>query len=639
VGYDGVMIDLDARYRCNLLTMIPVDHGVRNRVSSFDATEKYLDLSGDETGLLMSSNNWQTIARHVEIFTVRYPEHRDNASQYIHILQRCVEKGLLVSEDDVRARIIGSIEGSNAQIPAFAGMTGKDTGMTKINEGVTGEVVGIAEKYTGAHVDDARRIEMIGIPTRNRPTELARCIESYMGNVLKYGRTPEFVVADDSEGEFLEKNRVVIDILRKKYPGIISHHDISKRKEFAQQRAQETAIEQEVVEFTVCGDDTDQNHVGALRNFLLLYAKGRKILMVDDDTICTIHTLPGYRYTEQIENLKISSMPPRPSWFFDSYEAAVNYFPAVEVDYLGEHEKLLGKDVSTLISGVAQENIHFDPELGGMTSKLFVDIQNGAFPMKKIVVTFPGIVGHSWMRAHPPTMVDHTSHPHNLWGNSEEEYRKNRLSPNIARMTNDYTLYNGAEYLGLMALDTSLPLPLFPPVGTNEDANFGYLMTTYFPEYISGIIPYAIEHRRTSAYTPVVDIKPASFSTWSLTTIVMETLHRNTKPSDQTLEKLSTGLLELSRHPAEVLQRLVLDGIRHRMNNSLEYHRRLKAYHANKPDYWHRDVDEIIQQTEMLLQNDLSVLIPFFNDMNVDGTKKFGWGEFRRWVGKYSRKF
>ncbi len=578
--------------------MEPVDHGVRNRVSGIDSQGKYVDLAPDETALLLYSNTWQTLRRHVEIYTSRYAEHTGSFSQYVEVLEKCAEAGLLVSEDDIRAKIVGSI--------------GKDAGMTN-------------------------RIEMIGIPTRNRPTELARCIESYMGNVMKYGRTPEFVVADDSDREFLEKNRLALDILRKKYPGTISHHDISKRKEFAHEYSKNKNVEYSIAEFTVCGDDTDQNHVGALRNFLMLYARGRKILMVDDDTICTVHTLPGYKPTSTIESLTISSMPPRPSWFFDSYEQAMNYFPTVDVDYLGEHEKLLGQNVSSLISQISPADIQFDPELGGINNTLFIDIHSQALTSKKVAVTFPGIVGHSWMRAHPPTMVDHTDHPHSLWGNSEEEYRKNRSSANIARMAEGYRLYSGAEYLGVMGLDTSQPLPFFPPVGTNEDANFGYLIHTCFPQYISGIIPYAVEHRRTHAYAPIVDTKPAPYSTWTLTTIVMESIRKNMGQENISIGKLAQTLSQLSKYPTTSIQSLVLNGIQHRLVNSLEYHRRLDAYYSHKPDYWHADTHEIIKQTEIFLQSDLSLLIPFFKDMNSIEGKKFGWEDFREWIGKWGK--
>src|SRR6266404_4686372 len=127
------------------------------------------------------------------------------------------------------------------------------------------------------------QIEVIGIPTANRPLELDRMLTSFILNVTRYGRLPEFVVSDDSQNNNLPGNAEVISKHQKTYAGKITHLHFETRKKLADDIANDSDVPPAAARFAVCGDDTSPVRIGAPRNAILLYAAGKKILFVDDD--------------------------------------------------------------------------------------------------------------------------------------------------------------------------------------------------------------------------------------------------------------------------------------------------------------------------------------------------------------------
>ncbi len=395
-------------------------------------------------------------------------------------------------------------------------------------------------------------------------------------------------------------------------------------------------MDEEIVRFIVCGDETDTNHVGALRNSILLYGQGQKILLTDDDTLCKIHSLPQHIATSSIETLTFTTSASKPLWFFDTYASATTYFPRVEIDYLGEYEKMVGRSVASLISKLSPDNLHFSRDISGTTNQLLHKSVCGSLPKQKIATVFPGIIGDSWMRVRPPTLITDSTQPHNLWGKSIVEYNQNKLTPYLARMNNGYSVYTGRDCLGFMSID-SKNIPLFPPRGVNENATFGYLLDTYFSHYVSGYIPYAIEHRRPISYNPDVKVVHMLCATWTLTLIAMEKIHRPDpqKTSEQNCIDLGNSLIRFSQYSEEIFKEVIIDGFRERVGAFIQHCLNMQKRYNDGPDYWHRDIDTLIKELELIATNDTSILTPFFKDTKGEIEGIFGWKEFQSWIKQW----
>lgn len=585
----------EIRYRCSILNITQISYGTLFRVIN-PITNTSLDLSADELDLLLFSNTLQTLNRHLEIYINRYNVKTEDISRLKSKIFECAQNHLLINENDLKKQLLST-----------------ETITPPIN----------------------KPISLIGIVTRNRPKELANALESYIKNALNFGRQIEYAIADDSDGVFLKENQDLIAAYRKKYNVTIKHLTIEARNVLAEDLAQRKNIPADITNFILCGDPNDINHVGALRNSLFLYAKGKNILMTDDDTLCNIHIAPNFK--SDSKGVLINSSAPKPDWFFDSFESVKSYFPEVEIDYLGAHEKLLGKQVASILNKKTINDVHFSTEIASLNSSLMLDIQKGTLLSKQVTITFPGIIGDSWMRVRLPTLIENNIHDHNLWGNSLEEYKKNKLTPYTARLSDEYTIYKGRDNIGLFAFDTSNPFPPFPPRGVNENANFGFLLDAYFPNYLRGNIPYAIEHKRPKSHVPDSNIINTFCATWTLTMIVMEKLYLNNpqQTPEQNITELGNRLIKFSENPIEATKHLVIEGVRERLSSFINYCRDLKAFHIKGPGYWHDDLDNFIKDFELILDNDTSILIPFFKDMKGETLSPFGWNEYHSWLRQW----
>lgn len=121
---------------------------------------------------------------------------------------------------------------------------------------------------------------IVGIPTRNRPHLLSRCLTNLAKNARLYGHGPLFVVVDDSwtdDGERATREAVA---------GIDARIEVIGRFERLEMisRLWEAAIPDDPPRFALDRSRPDIFAPGAARNVLLLLAAGQKMLMVDDDT-------------------------------------------------------------------------------------------------------------------------------------------------------------------------------------------------------------------------------------------------------------------------------------------------------------------------------------------------------------------
>ena len=162
-------------------------------------------------------------------------------------------------------------------------------------------------------------------------------------------------------------------------------------------------------------------------------------------------------------------------------------------------------------------------------------------------------------------------------------------------------------------------------------------MNAYFPRALSGFIPYAVEHRRTTPHVPVTNTLHGLRSPWMLTIVLMEMIHRyQMRHTNQPkLTDLSKELHILASLPIYAFKQTVLTEVSEKITSSLEYYRQLKAHYAHGPQYWHIEIDELIQKYEDILKSDLSLFIPFFQDMKKVSGETFGWKEFQMWLRKW----
>lgn len=292
----------------------------------------------------------------------------------------------------------------------------------------------------------------LGIVTRDRPDELARCLRSF--------RAPEIVVCDDGSGSAPPGAR---------YAGP------AEKAAFLDALSAESGVPRAVAAFGLGDVGLSGFRAGGNRNALFLDLAGRVFVSVDDDVVG--------RFARP-------SSPPRPPLLsedlqpetrvFPDREAALAAAPAMEVDFLAEHGALLGRDPGSF-PGL---------ELGEIGPGLALRARAGAF----VAATMTGILGDcavgnaSWMLSPAPS-------ERAALGEVEDDWARAKASRELLRVSRRPLL---TDQMSLMAYacgyDGRAPLPPFPPFGRNEDAVFAFLLTRCVPGALIGHLPLALLH-------------------------------------------------------------------------------------------------------------------------------------------------
>lgn len=299
------------------------------------------------------------------------------------------------------------------------------------------------------------------IPTKERPANLAKCLDSYIGNFSRFGRFPDIIVSDDSTTFSARRaNGKVIETHRQGYHGRIIHLNRRKRHRLAVSLAAKVDVRKGVLKFGLLGDDLYKSAYGANRNALLLLTAGHSSVQVDDDTICILGTPPGSETTTKV----VASDSPFEHWFYRSAADAFAAASRIEGSFLDLHERLLGRSVSNSVKDrLLQE---------------------------RIVCTIFGHTGDCANQSHWRLFAS---------GKSAERLRRSLpwgLSTRFIIGSSPLACVSRPKPFATMCVgfNTSGYLPPFMPCFRNEDGLFGRLLSRCSEQSAFGYLPYLIRH-------------------------------------------------------------------------------------------------------------------------------------------------
>jgi hypothetical protein len=301
--------------------------------------------------------------------------------------------------------------------------------------------------------------------TRDRLPSLVACLQSYLGNCQRHGRSPEFVVADDSRSaEAADRTRPALRELAVRFNARVRYAGRQEKSLFAATLAAESAISPEIIHFAFFGDERCTLSPGANRNSLLLDTAGTLMLAADDDTVCRIAAAPKREPALSF----FSGYDPSEFWFFPDRSRATQSVSFADVDVLSCHDALLGSVVADL-DGPAETS-------GGVT------------------MTLHGLVGDSGM-ASPRYYLTLTGASRDRLVASPQAYRSAFESREIVRCARQPTITRGPFCMTtFLGLDNRLLLPPFFPVQRNSDGIFGQMLQKCVDGSHVAFLPWILLH-------------------------------------------------------------------------------------------------------------------------------------------------
>jgi hypothetical protein len=330
------------------------------------------------------------------------------------------------------------------------------------------------------------KISSVGFPTRNRPEELKRCLESYAECAKLYGHDDlKFVVVDQSDETGTQQaNLQVLEIIKAQF-GIDSHYlNRGDAEVFARQLCQHADVSPDIVNFALLNVENLPLTVGLSRNLMQLRTIGDLTLEADDDTICRVTPCLELR-----PGLSLSSeYDPTEFWFLSQSEVESLGNGFITEDVIALHEQLLGKAVSQCIQDASPSSLNLEQITSGFVRRM--EPSGG-----RVAFTSIGVAGESGMGgSHYLLFLEQKSRERLM--ESESQYRFALTNHQVMRSVTSNTIGSGCLIPGHnLGFDNRQLLPPFFPVLRGQDLTFGELLCLMPEGGFIGYLPWHILHK------------------------------------------------------------------------------------------------------------------------------------------------
>ena len=328
----------------------------------------------------------------------------------------------------------------------------------------------------------AARVDSVGVVTHNRLPAVQRCLESFMANARRHGRSPVWRVFHDGEDPGLcAEYQAMLSALGRQAGMPVAYAGPEERRVFMDALVQE-GLPRDVVAFGLVGPPEAGRGAGASLNARLLDLVGQVGLSLDDDTFCRLGQAP-----EPLAGTELAGGVPSSFRFFQDRAAALNAFPVADADYLALHEALLGRTFGELWSpsGLGRAD-----DLGRAPDRLLLAAASGG----RVAVTQTGLAGDSGMGSTLYYLLMEGEERERLLARPAdlEAFMASRA---VARSVQRQAVGDGAHFMAYaVGFDHRQLLPPFLPRLRSTDTLFGITLLETLPERMVGHLPWLVAH-------------------------------------------------------------------------------------------------------------------------------------------------
>lgn len=324
---------------------------------------------------------------------------------------------------------------------------------------------------------------IVAIITWERPAALERLLSSIASNCATEKLNTLYVIDDSRSADNIRKNRAAVEKHTASIKTPLVYFGRDEQKILVTELVQRLPQHEDAIRLL-----TDEERwgdcwsSGLSRNLALLVSCGRRLVVMDDDTICDLYAPPQPR-----PDITISDTQRNADFFASEAEWAAMHQP-VNPDPINRHMQCLGLSLSDALNVLGQNNLK--PAGLAHSNALLTSELEAESP---VLVTECGTLGcpgtgkNTWLPFMAPKSLEQMlSSPAKTTNalNSRKVW-SGRNQPHFAPRPN---------MSPIMGLDNRQMLPPYKPIFRGEDRLFGIMLDYVFPTSVTLDYPWAVPH-------------------------------------------------------------------------------------------------------------------------------------------------
>jgi hypothetical protein len=550
---------------------------------------------------LVSCNQFQTLDQHVANIVDRNPGMQGQQADIRNVLQTMLDAGIMVSANQLCDEL-------------------------KRKPETTG-----GEKETAAPV--------VAIITWERPEALERLLTSIAANceTQKFHRL--YVIDDSRKAENISQNQALVAKFISEINAPLHYFGQDEQQSLLQSLTKRLPEHENAIHF-LADQSRWRDHwtSGLARNLALLLSCGRRLVMMDDDTVCDV-----YNARQPKPNITFSD-DPREAEFFNSELGWASQHQDLNPDPVDRHMQCLGLSFSEALNVLGQN--HLKATGFSNASALLINDLNADSP---VLITecgslgCPGTGSNTWLPDMAPQALKRML--------ASEQKTDDALNKRFVWLGHNQPHFSPRSNMSAMTgFDNRQLLPPYLPITRGEDRLFGNMLDYVFPTAVTLDYPWAIPHlpipQREWREQDRDFTQGASFPTFFFNQVIEQKSSCLASSPGERLATLSAWFINLATADNESLAAMYKNTRLHSTSRQIQNLSRLLTENESAPadwqDYLQNGIEQLNADLDLASREDFPVkgipqtiegndLIAFWKETWVDFARALNaWPEIRK---------
>ena len=394
---------------------------------------------------LVSCNQFQTLDQHVANIVERNPGMLDQQADIRNVLQTMLDSGIMVSAKNLC-----------------------DTLTRKPETPDEGEVI---------------HSPVVAIITWERPEALERLLASIVSNCSTNKLHHLYVIDDSRKAENISQNRTLVERFASRIEAPLQYFGQDEQQSLLDDLAKRLPKHENAIRF-LADQSKWRNHwtSGLARNLALLLSCGRRLVMMDDDSLCDV-----FDPAQPKPDITFSDEPREADFFANEQDWATRHQP-MNPDPVDRHMQCLGLTFSEALDVLGQNHLNpvgFTNATTLLTSELHAD--SPVLMTECGSLGCPGTGSNTWLPDMAPASLKRML--------ISERKTNNALNSRFVWVGRNQPHFAPRPNMSAnTGFDNRQLLPPYLPITRGEDRLFGYLLDFMFPNAVTLDYPWAVPH-------------------------------------------------------------------------------------------------------------------------------------------------